>query len=95
VTLTVLLDTCRAVFAFSARVDEATHTGVIADREFCDGGANFGDNSRDFVTWHHGEDCLTPLLTGLMDIGVADPRKFYVNQNIVGSQIAAFNGGGF
>jgi|TARA_B110000858_G_C17682773_1_gene417405 hypothetical protein len=95
VTLAILLETRRTVSTFSAGVDKATHTGVIADREFCDSGANFGDNSRDFVTRHHGEDCSTPFFTGLVDVRMTDTREFYVNQNIVGSQIAAFNGGGF
>ena len=90
-SLAVLLGALLALVTVAARVDEAADTSVVADLELGDVLADSDNNTGDFVSRDHREDSGTPLLAGLMDVGVADASVGSLNVHVVVSNVAALD----
>jgi hypothetical protein len=80
-----------ALVAAAARVNEATNTGVVTNLELLDIFADSLDDTSDLVTRNHREDGGAPLLTGLMDVRVADASIGSLNVDIVITNGATLN----
>jgi len=79
-----------ATVAGSARIDEDSHSGEIADLESRNALSNLGDSPNDLVARNHGENRSTPFVTGLMNVAVADTAKLDIDQDIVGTRLPPF-----
>ncbi|KAG1264606.1 hypothetical protein G6F66_014195 [Rhizopus arrhizus] len=79
----VLLQVVLAGVAVAARVDHAADAGVVADLETGDVAADFGHAADDLVARHHRVDRATPVVAGLVQVGVADAAVEDVDQHIV------------
>ena len=86
----VLLQSLLTLGAGAAGIDHASNPHLIANLVFCDATAHRGNDSGDLVARDHGEDGATPLIAGLVNIGVADPAKLDVDGNIVLAGFAPF-----
>jgi hypothetical protein len=90
----VVLITFLTVVAITAGVDEAANTDSLTDLELGDILADLDSVASDLVTWDHWENTWTPLLSGLMDVGVADTSPFDLDVHIVITTSAALYGVG-
>ena len=90
----VVLLALLAPFALTARVDEATDTGTVADLELGDVGTDLGDAADDLVAGHHGVIHRAPLAADGVDVGVADSGVLDLDADVVGAQVAALDGAG-
>jgi hypothetical protein len=91
----VLLFPGLAVLAVAARVDHTTNGGDIAFLEFLYRAANFGDAANDFVSGdtrvNGGHDTL-PLVTNLVQVGVADAAKKDLDLHVLRTRFATMDG---
>lgn len=67
----------------AAGIDETANTHMLPRLELRDFTANCGNYSGDFMSGHHRENSGTPLVAGLMNIGMADAAKSDIDSNIV------------
>src|SRR5690606_13738671 len=81
----------KAVLALAAGVDEASDSDPVTDLVPGDVRPDGADDAGDFVAGHHREDRSTPLLTGLVDVGVADSGVGDVDLHVVRADVAAFD----
>ena len=89
----VLLLALLAVHALAAGVHHAADADAVADRVLGDLGANLGDDAGDFVAGDQRVLLGAPVTADGVDVGVADAGELDVDQDIVGSHFAAFDGG--
>lgn len=90
-SLAVLLGTLLALVTVAAGVNEAADTSVVTDLELGDVLSDSDDDTGDLVSRDHREDSGTPLLAGLMDVGVADASVGSLNVHIVVTNVAALD----
>ncbi len=72
-----------------AAIDKDTDAHMIAHLVPGHATAYAGDNARDLVPGNHGEDALEPLVTDLMNVGVANAAELDVDVDVVFAEIAA------
>jgi hypothetical protein len=82
------------VAAVATRIHKAANTSVLTNGHVFHIGAHSNDNTTDLVTWNHGEGCLSPLLTDLMNIRVTDSSVLDLNDNIIVSHCSSGDGEG-
>ena len=87
-----LLLACLAVLALTAGVDEAADTHPVADLVLADLVADLRDGAGDLVAGDHREVAAAPLVTGLVDVGVADAGVGDVDDDVVRLRVAARDG---
>ena len=93
---TELFEAFLAVGAGAVGVDHAADGGEVADLEFGDGGADFGDAPDDFMARDAGIDGghnAAPLIAGLVEIGVADAAEEDFDLNVGRGWIAPHDRG--
>lgn len=83
-----------AVRAIQIRIHHAAHAGEIARLEASDRGANFGHATDDFMTRHGGKLSESPLVAGVVKIGVANAAVEDLDLHITLGGISAGNAGG-
>src|SRR5450631_273483 len=76
----------------AAGVDEATDAVMLTDLELRNSRADLRNHTRDLVTRNHWKGRSAPLITRLMDIGVANTAILDVDDDIVGTRIATTKG---
>jgi hypothetical protein len=75
-----------ALGAGAVGVNHATDRGKVAGLEFGDCGADFGDTADDLMAGDAGIDSghyVAPLVTDLMEVGVADTTEQYFDLNVL------------
>jgi hypothetical protein len=73
----------------SAGIHKATHSSAIPDFEPLYLAAYSFHRAHDLVPGHHRESSLTPLLAGLVNIGVANAAVLDINDYIMFPRLAA------
>ena len=92
-----VLEVGLALRAGAVRVDQAAHRNEAAKFVLRGRGPNFGDTADDLVAGDDrvdgGHDAL-PLVTDLMEVGVADAAEEYLDLHVAFGRIASRNCGG-
>jgi hypothetical protein len=91
----VVLVARKAVFAFTARVNEGSDSSAVADLELGYGRADLNNGASNLVTWNHWEDAREPLFANLVNVAVANARESDVDLHIVRTKWPKFNILGF
>src|SRR5580698_8702343 len=90
----VLFESALALGTGSAGVDKNAGANFVADLIFRNFASDRGDHTGNFMSRHHGENrfflIFAPFVARLVNIGVADPAIFNVDDNIVLAWFAAF-----
>src|SRR6185312_117269 len=81
--LAVLLQTCQATWAVTARINKTTYTGGVPNFKFGYLAARFCNFSHYLVPGHHREYPASPFVTNLVNIGVAYAAISYLDLYIV------------
>lgn len=89
---TILLQPLFAGLTFAARIDHTTNTGQIADAQFCDTVTNGFHATNNFMTRNNRIFTESPVITRLMQIGMADAAIQDFDHHIVGAGFATFKG---
>ena len=90
----VLLEIVFAGFAVAAAIDEAADADKVASLELADVRADAAHAADDFMTRHHGVYRATPVVTGGVQVAVADAGVEDVDNDIIGARRAVFEGEG-
>lgn len=86
----VLLLPMPALGALAAGIDKDTDADFVSDLVLANFAADSRDDSRDFVARNHGEYGATPLIAGLMNVGMTNAAKLDVDDHVVLARLAAF-----
>src|SRR5581483_970140 len=87
-----VLMTTPAARALSARVNQTADGRGITHLEFSHGRARMRYPADDFVTGHDGELREAPVVTGVVNIRMADPTVRQLEHDVLRSRVAALEG---
>jgi len=78
----VLFFSVLAIRTRAARLYHATNTRTLTWLEFCNALANLSHHAGDLVSRHHRINRIAPLITGLMNITMANTTILNINKHI-------------
>jgi hypothetical protein len=88
----ILLLAFMAITALSTGVNHTTYSNPVTNGILCNSGTDLADNPGNLMAWNERILDWTPLPAGGMNVRVADPGEFNLNQNILRLKLPALNG---